>query len=332
LTRRLSSTAALTATLLAGAALAGPLASAATHATATTTAAAPTPPPRPTLVSPKVAAVTRDEHLLAGLTLSAPDSGRNVKVLQTLLADAGSRVSATGSYDAQTTTAVSAFQASHALSRTGIADPATVAAIGQAASTAVGQATQDAGWLFPLTPVSRVASPSAWTQDQGVDLGGSANQCGPALEELAVGSGTVVAIGLDGFGPDAPVIKLDSGVDAGRYVYYGHAKPALVTIGEHVVAGQPVADVGCGIVGLSLAPHLELGISQPGSSVYPPPYHATSAESLMQLTYAYDYARAHPASNAPVIPAPASTPSTSPSTQPPLTSPPTSIAGGAGAP
>ncbi len=148
------------------------------------------------------------------------------------------------------------------------------------------------GWVFPLYPLARVASTRAWTLDAGVDLGGSSDQCGARLLELAVASGTVVREGLDGFGAQAPVLLVESGPDAGRYVYYGHAAPALVPVGARVGAGQPIAEVGCGSVGISSAPHLEIGMLPPGASGPEdmPAFGQTARGTLSRLRSAYSAA------------------------------------------
>jgi murein DD-endopeptidase MepM/ murein hydrolase activator NlpD len=161
-------------------------------------------------------------------------------------------------------------------------------------STASPYPAGPSGWVFPLYPLSRVAHTGGWSLDQGVDLAGAANQCGTRLIELAVGSGTIVREGLEGFGDAAPVLRLNSGPNSGRYVYYGHASPALLPVGAHVSAGQPIAEVGCGTVGISYAPHLEIGMLSAAASGPEdlPAVGETSHETMGNLVSAYKAAMA----------------------------------------
>ncbi|MDQ1696555.1 MAG: hypothetical protein QOJ03_1908 [Frankiaceae bacterium] len=136
---------------------------------------------------------------------------------------------------------------------------------------------------FPFLHPSLAVSATGWTQDDGVDIGTDGNVCGSAAILVAVGDGVVVQEGIDGFGPTAPVLRMSNGPFAGRYVYYGHTGHDYVRVGEHVTMGQRISQIGCGQVGISAGPHLEIGVGVSGGPTCCPAYHATSAEMLRQL-------------------------------------------------
>ena len=216
-------------------------------------------------------------------TLRVGCRGNDVTTLQTWLSEVGYVVPVTGRFDTVTKQAVKRFQVAKKLypasgtvgNRTSSALLSAVQTVTQ--TTAVpGSTAGPTGLVFPLKPLSRVLPPKDWTLDQGIDIGTVNNACGPQVTEVAMAPGTIVQEGIDGFGPAAPVLKVSSGTYKGRYIYYGHALPALVPVGTVVTAGQPIAELGCGDVGLSSAPHVEIGISAPGGPPCCPGYQETS--------------------------------------------------------
>ena len=238
---------------------------------------------------------------LGDRALRVGDRGPDVRVLQAWRDDLGFRLRVTGRFDLATQRALMSFERAHRLRATPTASAATLRRL-----TIVHQSTLSggslplgrrpaatprprrpattpppppppgpSGWVFPFR--SGVAlSPSAWSLDQGVDIATHGYACGSRAVLLAVTDGTFVEEGIGGFGPAAPILRVAHGRYAGRYVYYGHSLPALVRVGAHVRTGQPIAEVGCGRVGISTGPHLEIGISEPGGPPCCPGWHETA--------------------------------------------------------
>ncbi|MGI9185057.1 MAG: peptidoglycan-binding protein [Solirubrobacteraceae bacterium] len=254
-----------------------------------------------TTSTPKgIVKVSANAHVFTR-TLRKGQRGADVSTLQSWLSDVGYKVPATGYFGAMTKRAVHRFQVAYSLTpasgAVGRRTAATLQAVVQKAAKGAGVAATPinptTGLVFPLKPLSRVVGPSSWSLDQGIDISTLGGACGRHVTEVAMASGTIVQEGIDGFGPDAPVLKVSGGPYAGRYIYYGHAAPALVPVGATVTAGQPIAELGCGDVGISSGPHIEIGISAPGGPVCCPGYQETSPAFYDVILGLYKQAGGH---------------------------------------
>ncbi|MEO8966944.1 MAG: peptidoglycan-binding protein [Solirubrobacteraceae bacterium] len=242
--------------------------------------------------APKVIVRASGSAQVFSRTLRKGQHGNDVTILQSWLSDLGLTVSSTGYFGSQTKAAVTRFQlGSHLAPASGAVGTRTAATLqaavqrkarsgltaGNSGLTAGSTGlTPAAGLVFPLRPVSAVLPAKTWTLDQGIDISTVGSACGSRVVEVAMAAGTIVQEGISGFGPDAPVLKVSGGPYDGRYIYYGHAAPALVPVGTSVAAGEPIAELGCGDVGISSGPHIEIGVNAPGGTVCCPGYQETS--------------------------------------------------------
>jgi hypothetical protein len=110
--------------------------------------------------------------------------------------------------------------------------------------------------------------------DDGVDIEEAPD--GAPVFSITPGVVTAVASDPTGFGPNYPVIMVTSGPLAGQYIYYGHVAASLVKVGQHVLAGQPIAIMGHTGDAASLGHgHIEIGFSD--SSGDPLNHHGATA-------------------------------------------------------
>jgi murein DD-endopeptidase MepM/ murein hydrolase activator NlpD len=110
--------------------------------------------------------------------------------------------------------------------------------------------------------------------DDGLDIEDAPD--GAAVYSMTPGVVTAVASDPSGFGPNYPVIRVTKGPLSGQYIYYGHVAASLVKVGQHVIAGQPIAIMGHtgDAVGLGHG-HIEIGFSD--SSGDPLNHHGAEA-------------------------------------------------------
>jgi murein DD-endopeptidase MepM/ murein hydrolase activator NlpD len=102
---------------------------------------------------------------------------------------------------------------------------------------------------------------------------------------------TAVASDPSGFGPDYPVILVTAGPLKGQHIYYGHVAAALVKVGEHVVAGEPIAVMGhTGDAQTMGHGHIEIGFCDAGGDPLDHGAPTASGDAMRMVLVALSHA------------------------------------------
>jgi murein DD-endopeptidase MepM/ murein hydrolase activator NlpD len=123
-------------------------------------------------------------------------------------------------------------------------------------------------WLLPLRYKYYESSPYG-IRDGGEFHYGNDLAAPMGTPTYAVHAGTILIAGIYGGYGNCTMIDVGNGVT----IVYGHSSVLLTTVGEHVVAGQKIAEVGS--TGESTGPHLHFEVRIHGNEADPTPFMAS---------------------------------------------------------
>jgi murein DD-endopeptidase MepM/ murein hydrolase activator NlpD len=204
--------------------------------------------------------------------------GDHVCNLTGSLASAGYTTVITSQFTSEVATNLRRFQRDHSLAANGVYDWGTETVLTRCLGTgptAVSSPRLDCGapWGRASPVVPAVSGVSGYRFPLKVFLEFNRVDRGQDMEStlhgpyLAIGAGTVLsaATGFPGV-----VVKLRSGPDAGKMVYYGHTSRSYVKVGQKVHAGQVLGLVGHQGASYDPSPyHVEVGFLTAAGQVAP---------------------------------------------------------------